>query len=338
MRRLILHVGNPKAGSTSLQKFFFINREVLAEKGILFPVVQGDGPLSHAALPKSISGHRLGPNQGRLTFAALKHIVDASSAHTFIVSSEFFVLGRKFPEMVARVNDLVAAADLSLAVIACVRPQHLWINSNFTQVTKSFRNAQRFDKFCERNLSHDRYDPILVFKPWMEIQRSTFVALPFSSEHLMPDLESAFFRAVSIADVTEEFLAGLPRSVANVSPGPMTVEACRQVTSQAASVEDFKDRKAIFREVISQAALDLGWDTQSFMGLTNDLKAVVWEHFAASNNEFARRVWGKGWDDVFSSELVRTFVPNEVRRNTCSKEDWRLLQATVKAAFLAGRV
>ncbi|MGQ0485117.1 MAG: hypothetical protein ACT4SY_07190 [Hyphomicrobiales bacterium] len=333
MRRLILHVGSPKAGSSSLQKFFFINREALAEKGILFPVVPGEGRRSHAALPMSIAGHRLGPNQGGLNFAALKQIVDASSARTFVVSSEFFTWGRNFPDIVARVNDLVAAAGLSLTVVACVRPPHLSINSSFTQATKSFKNAQRFDKFCERILSHDRYDPLVVFKPWMEIQRSTFVALPFASEHLMPDLESAFFRAVSIGHVTEEFLAGLPRALANVSPGPMTVEAYRLVTARAGILENFDARKPILRRMISGAALNLGWDRQPFMGLTDELRTAIWRRFAATNDEFARRVWGQSWDEVFAAELARKFVPNEITRDSCPEEDWNLLQETVEAAL-----
>jgi hypothetical protein len=170
----------------------------------------------------------------------------------------------------------------------------------------------------------------------MEIPRSRFVALPFAPEHLTPNFEAAFFRCASIGNVTEEFLSALPRAVANRSPGPMTVEACRQIVARAARTPDFDARKKYFRKSVSRAALEFGWDDQSFMGLTDELKAAIWKRFAPSNNDFARRVWGSDWDDVFAAERSRIFVPNEIRREVCPDEEWKILQSVVDAALETG--
>src|SRR5262249_33625537 len=154
-----LHIGNPKAGSTSLQDFLFHNREKLLGHGILFPVVEGENSQSHSALPKSISGMAPGPNRGKLTFAKLEEMIAGSSAHTIVVSSEFFVQAHRYPEIAERVRDLARRLDLGLTVVACVRPQHLWINSSYTQATKSLKNALPFAAYCERNLQLSLYNP-----------------------------------------------------------------------------------------------------------------------------------------------------------------------------------
>ncbi len=70
MRQLVVHIGNPKAGSMSLQQFLHAHHQELERKGILYPVI--DGSRSHGALARLHSGKLITAKQVGMTFPAVR--------------------------------------------------------------------------------------------------------------------------------------------------------------------------------------------------------------------------------------------------------------------------
>jgi hypothetical protein len=333
MRRLIVHIGGPKAGSSSLQSFLFGNREGLARKGILYPVIEGDEARSHSGLPKSFTGQVVTAKQAGMTFPAMQRIISGSSAEAVIISSEFFVSGHRHPAMIEAVQTLARATGLSLTIAAFIRPQHSWINSAFTQSTKRLKNSLDFNPFFESSLARANYNPMQVFKAWMNLPGSEFIALPFTPSQLKPNMETVFLKAAGLANELSDVLDDVVPVIANRSPGPMTIEAClraaREIMRSGRNTWQAKKHASKF---IAWAANEHGWNATSYSGLTNDAKASIWRHFAKANNQFAHKAWGRSWDEVFAEDLQKDVVPNEFKRDLCTDEEYALLNATVEEA------
>jgi len=101
MRRLILHIGTPKTGSTSLQEVLAAGRPGLAKSGVYYP--RKIGPVNHIALADALldpERRRLGPATNRkaheireaLMLNAFAAEINGlpSSIHTVVISNESF--------------------------------------------------------------------------------------------------------------------------------------------------------------------------------------------------------------------------------------------------------
>jgi hypothetical protein len=133
VRRLILHPGSPKTGTTSLQNFLFRHRGELLEKGFLYP---------EAGVPTAggtAKGHHhlaLLMQDGEPTdrvaemMAGLRREVAQSPDRTLILSSEEFFGARRISNLAKWIE-----AETCL-VYVCLRPQHEVMNANYyTQVS-----------------------------------------------------------------------------------------------------------------------------------------------------------------------------------------------------------
>jgi hypothetical protein len=133
--RLLLHIGSPKTGTTSIQGFLARHAEGLRAHGILYPATGrtagGLNATAHHQLVRLIAaadGSLPAPLWRSLRF--IGHELRQSNCDTLLLSSEdFFRLPR--PEVLRR----YLSAD-SVAVICWLRPQYDFLNScYYTEVT-----------------------------------------------------------------------------------------------------------------------------------------------------------------------------------------------------------
>ncbi|MAU61265.1 MAG: hypothetical protein CMI62_17115 [Parvibaculum sp.] len=135
-RKLYLHIGPPKTGTSALQWFLRKQRDCLLQSGILYPEDDAHNWSSHRRLGFALRQKRDPKNGDIPDFATtLRHIreqIDRSQADTVILSSEeFFVLR---PESVDRL--IGAFSDFRTCAIFYARRQDDAYVSSFTQRIK----------------------------------------------------------------------------------------------------------------------------------------------------------------------------------------------------------
>ena len=146
-RRVILHVGTPKSGTTYLQDLLWESRSSLAEAGVLYP---GAGPEAHFQATLDLKQDDFNGWDDPAVRGAWNRLVEAARAHegTTVISHELF--GDLPPEVIARVHaDLdfaevhvvVTARDLARQLPAVwqedVKNRHFMPFDEFVQVVQS---------------------------------------------------------------------------------------------------------------------------------------------------------------------------------------------------------
>ncbi|MCW2847761.1 MAG: hypothetical protein JWR90_1735 [Marmoricola sp.] len=231
--RVVLHVGAMKSGTTYLQSLLWTNRELLAERGVLFPGRAGGDQMRGVM---DVLGHAA----AQAHTGAWQALADEIRAHdgTSVISMEF--LGPALPEKVDRVlagfedvTVVVTARDLNRNLAAMwqesVQNGRAWTFADFvegarvsrphpgrdpesvTPAGKSFWRQQNLVRIC-RNWSRGGTRLVLVTVP-----------PPGAAPDVLRD------RFLSLVGTPADGLVPPPRS--NESIGVASAEALRQVNA-----------------------------------------------------------------------------------------------------------
>lgn len=135
MSKLILHVGTHKTGTTTIQDTFALNRQFLAEEGLIFPQI-GHENGQHGLVMDWIQLPEKYHLETSSEHAWLKLARDhAHSDRTVLISTE--ELSRANPSVdLRKLRDLISAFD-EIKVVCCLRNQVSFLQSIYLQVVKS---------------------------------------------------------------------------------------------------------------------------------------------------------------------------------------------------------
>ncbi|MHC1777909.1 MAG: hypothetical protein AB9834_21090 [Lentimicrobium sp.] len=160
-RTLYVHLGMPKAGSTALQEFLYMNRVVLEKTGLLYPDPRELEQFSRD--PQKMTGHHIVPMyltgffwayfpkkegvEAADVFRFIKKQIAESTAPKVLLSSEacWFMLNRQ--DIVNAFAD--AFSDFNLKVIVYLRRQDDHIQSGYNECIKSSFYTMTVDEFIE---------------------------------------------------------------------------------------------------------------------------------------------------------------------------------------------
>ncbi|WP_428311554.1 hypothetical protein [Hydrocarboniphaga sp.] len=140
MKKLIVHIGAPKTGTSAIQHFMLRNREALARQGVLYPqggMLKSAHHLIGAAI-HPLRSKRLGSSSREEVLATAIHAIHDEIAtqqpHTLVISTEY--LWGKLSA--ANVNRLLAAfPGWRVHVVAYLRRQDLLAQSLYVQAVKT---------------------------------------------------------------------------------------------------------------------------------------------------------------------------------------------------------
>ncbi|MYA31824.1 MAG: hypothetical protein F4Y31_11390 [Gammaproteobacteria bacterium] len=172
-RRLFVHIGLPKTGSTTIQVLAYALRGELASKGIgIARTGCRAGRCCHNALVRQLSRRSLA-NPRRDLWQALAGELDASSSPSLLVSAELFTAGGVFTptpgrDSAARLAGLAADLDLDVRLIAYVRPLWQYAESLYSQLVKRGFLAERFETWLGGALRSGVLDYGRALGPWRE--------------------------------------------------------------------------------------------------------------------------------------------------------------------------
>lgn len=254
-KRVIIHLGPPKTGTTSIQDVFFRARDELANLGIryanagLIPkgqtfTVQRSGRIkrisgpgsAHHLLPRTLLGE-VEELEANDVWDALGAEIAACPQHTVVVSSEAFSrLGRGHVETVRSYLQ-----PHTVTPVAYVREPLARMLSDYTQRVKSGHCHSTFGEFLreERRMLQD-YDGYIAV--WDAVFGPDSVALrSFDAAVAADGLEQDF---VSLVPTANETLGKYrPSDRLNTSPGASTIRAQRGINS----LEILLGRPAVLR-------------------------------------------------------------------------------------------
>jgi hypothetical protein len=311
MKRLVIHIGNPKAGSTSLQAWLARNRDRLADVGIDYPALRRrNDDAAHRMLAHALDGTV--QDEAAARQIGLLETVLAETAHdTVVLSAEQLQAAAPRAGVPARLAEIAARHGFRPLAIVFLRPQASYLNSLYAHNVRRLFTAARFDVWLPKAMTEDRYDYATWYRQWSERPDMDFKPVAFTGAELAIGLERRFLMAAGLSGRLGA-LEDLPTAfAANEAPGPLTLETYRRIARKSGRARigaAYPEARAFV-----QAETDrLGWNRTRFSGLDPATVASIEERFAASNAEFAVRHWRRPWTEVFAPDTARPPVRNEV--------------------------
>ncbi len=161
IRRIILHIGRHKSGTSSLQHFFAAHREFLDRQGVLYPLA--------GTRKNGLAHHELSHlcHKGRNAAAQLDQIIDALKAEiqphheTLLFSSEEFQNLASVKEIRYLTGQFRGA---EVDIICYVREFADYMVSSFRQAVQNQSKFQTFSTFC-----NNRYPARGFIRRWRKL-------------------------------------------------------------------------------------------------------------------------------------------------------------------------
>jgi hypothetical protein len=149
-KRIILHIGTPKTGTTAIQSYLFANRAVLASNGVLYPMTGLQTKDEFGPRHKGLT-HRNHENARR--WRKLRTEIKESPAPTAIISCEAFW---RYPERAQQIRDKFAHLDFE--IIVYLRRQDRMLASWHAHTVKHYGpiSSPEFWHHQKRLLEYDR--------------------------------------------------------------------------------------------------------------------------------------------------------------------------------------
>ena len=158
--KIFVHIGYPKTGSSSLQDFFYRNRQKLSKVGILYPETglqwHGHHALAGLFQHEHDQLYWLMTNRKFDYQAELRKEIFEKKPKTVVFSSEAFA----FTQKIAGLKKFFSEISSELKLLFFFRRQDYWIESAYTQLYKAGLLSFSFNKFLN-NSDGNGYNDIL---------------------------------------------------------------------------------------------------------------------------------------------------------------------------------
>lgn len=301
-RKLFIHIGSPKTGTTTLQKFLYDQRGALAREGVLYP----EGGIKRSA--HHILGAAVFPGRGSRLDAgvtredaldssvkAIRAQVDEQNPHTVILSTEY-LWGYLSP---ANVRKLLAPfRDFEIHVVLYVRRQDLLAQSLYVQAVKG-GEARTFNEWLDQARSGAKggfhFDQVI--SAWRDSGiRTKIIVRVYERGQLASDIRQDFLDTVAPG-----VSVSLPDDrAANISPDVTTIELLRAISR---ILPDPEIANAIRRRLIGKSPPRTLFEPLSYFA-PGEAEAFV-AGYAEGNAAVAREVLGRE-DGVLFKDPVPT--------------------------------
>lgn len=216
-RRVVLHIGMGKTGTTSIQALCNVNRDLLGRHGVLYPASPGRNRHTRLGLAmqddadpprQSVDWQRQEVSQPSelrpIMEAELRAEIGASDAHTVLLSDEALLIAEETAQR--RVRDLLDQIASRVRVVAYVRRQDEHLCSRYQQTVKLAGETRRLaERIAEPDL--DRvYDYHARLDAWRELVRPEELVLRTYERSRLAGttLEQDFLEAAGVALDTRE--------------------------------------------------------------------------------------------------------------------------------------
>jgi hypothetical protein len=247
MKKLILHIGFHKTGTSALQEYFDENRKTLETQGIFYPKslngkFPGNVDLSWAFNENAPPYASLNSDEKLQIKSYYKNQMDNTECETIIVSSEDFVLLDGQFKSIENVKDFFSDYDVS--IVAYVREPIDFMISLYSHAIRARLLDCTFKSYISKHYSFRAADFPLRLQPWRRcFSDEAIVVKKFApKEFYKGTLVNDFFHAVGI-DVKLD----MTMNRSNVGVHPWLIQSYIE-TSKSSIGEPNKEK--ILRKII----------------------------------------------------------------------------------------
>lgn len=183
-KKLVIHIGDPKTGSTSIQDALALNMiESFGEAPFY------NSRLAHNFLPRIINlflhGNDGEKESSRITLDSFFEKISTSHLKTNVISAELFT-EIKPTELKFTLEHFLNLENFEVKVIAYVRPHSDWITATFGESLKIGNFHGNIQKFYRSRINSDRIFPYAKrFNSWRDAFGSNFILRPFQRSKLI---------------------------------------------------------------------------------------------------------------------------------------------------------
>lgn len=276
MKKLVIHIGVHKTGSSAIQYFMNNNRGVFLQKYKLnYPSMKNDlHHFQHNALVKLL---KEGKGEKVLNFINEESFV----SETVLLSSESFSVSTSTPD---KLNELKESFD-EITIIAYLRRQDLWLESVYRQLVKveRIKITETFNDWVDRFLlnPHDLYSC-----NWMELLSGWSSVFGINNIIVRPYEKSQFAEG----NIIEDFLKALEIEYEMADFSAITNTYNRSFNLPASDfLRLMNDSSNIqkWRAFLNVLFRDPFEDTGEVY-LTREKRQNILKHFNASNEEVVK--------------------------------------------------
>lgn len=284
--RLLVHIGTPKAGSTSIQNMLHSLESVLCGKGVRFAAAargRRTSNLAHQNLAWPSVSPEYHPRLGG--WEDVLQEAQRCTAPWCVVSCENFTLPwARRTRYAGRVAALARAAGRDAVVVAYVRPQHRYLESLYCEMLKAGGTSAPFETYLEGAVKGSQFEYETVFDPWREAFGERLAVFPLEAGRMPGGLLVHFLGLLGADELAPETEA-LPRM--NERIGAKHAEVLRLTRLALGPALSYG---AVWRrlEPVRVGVPALLDGDAPFAGLNAQQVRAVTERFAASNARFAR--------------------------------------------------
>ena len=278
-KRLIVHVGPPKTGSSSIQQALFTCRDKLRADGIHVPRA---GLRQHFSRRHQDHSGLTYQHQQEYNWTKLAEEIASTDAETFVVSAEHLTAPGRRVANAERLEKLVARTSVEVDVVGFVRPQWQLLQSMYSQSVFTQRTKTRFSQFVREMLDageRTKLDYNLVFAPYRTRFGDRLRVFPLQASHLPRGLVAHFLFLCGAGTVVMEEASAQPR--ANERRGAKALEVRRLVRVRLGK------GCPKLRHLLPELPTLLNEDAP-FAGFSWDEIRQIEDHFALANAAFAR--------------------------------------------------
>ncbi|HEU0220772.1 MAG TPA: hypothetical protein VFR34_00985 [Paracoccaceae bacterium] len=349
MKLCVLHAGQPKTGSTSLQNYLSAHADALLRCGILYPRMgRTDGRRQHGKVMRAIAGVRKLSHKEGLPEALAAEI--AGHPHEVLLISAEYLFNALFFNERPPIRAFFEARGYRIETITYLRDQPDYLNSAYVQHVKKVHEILRFEEYVQQRSEADpeisvwastyyhrlaaprhRYWARHTFRPYGAEVRGRGIERDF-----MATLRQILDRHGLAPGLTGEVVTGLPLPErANEADGPLLVAAGRRIAAGLA--ERYPRRKLKFLtasgyHVLADTIREMGLREERYSALTPELYSRLRETYADTNARFARKAWQCTWADRFPPRDPATLRSNDID-DTQDPGQIRLVEEAVERAL-----
>lgn len=253
--KFILHIGQSKTGTTTLQRFLAENRPHLQAQGVCYPdFTKGDKALSldnHNVYAEALAGLSRYPWMTAAQYTAqLAAIRDSGQYDAILLSGESFWgapqiwrlqegqdLKAVYRQKLEGLRDLVVGHEVQ--VVLYLRPQDTWFDSALGQIIRYERILGPKDIYQSDEQVFDLLQPYLDYAQWVDlwreiIQPDQFDIIPFTPDELAGgDIVTDFLQRLGIAD--NRLVANVIKTEENVGWDHSLVELKKEINKKPRS-------------------------------------------------------------------------------------------------------
>ncbi len=185
--KLVFHIGDPKTGSTSIQRTLYDNRWSATDTTIVTPKSLATRPIAQALAADMRS------QATSEQFSQLAHWLSEQEADIAVISSEHFASVRP-EDLKEAISCYLPDFETRVQVIAFVRPHASRLLSSYIQTVKTKGRSISFERYCRKMIRRKRrlYSP--RFSSWRDSFGKAFVLRPMVTDHLYRgDVVADFF-------------------------------------------------------------------------------------------------------------------------------------------------